>query len=401
MASYKFEVVQPDGKDRKGTIEAASREAAITELRAGGNLIVSVDLASALNKDLNISIGKAVKPRELSIFCRQFQSVLNAGVTVMEALSMLAKQTPNRAFRTAIEEVRDTVQRGETLAEAMGQHPKIFPELMIHMIAAGEASGSLDVAFDRVARQYEKDSHLAGLVKKSMVYPIILIIVIIAVVAIMMIKIVPTFTETFADLGIQLPWITRAVMATSDFFVHSWYFLLGGGVAVGFFVHELKRTERGAMFFGQLGLTLPLFGNLTIKSSSASLARTLSTLMASGISMVDSIGIIEKTIKNAVVREALKSAQKEVSEGVSLSIPLERSGVFPPMVYHMIRIGEETGNMEEMLDKISDYYDEEVEMATQALVAALEPMIIVVMAMLVVPIILAIMLPMFSMNSQF
>ncbi len=401
MASYNYEVVQPDGKDRKGTIEAASREAAITELRASGNLIVSLDLANALNKDLDINIGKVVKARELSVFCRQFQSVLNAGVTVMEALGMLAKQTSNRSFQAAIEDVRDTVQRGETLAEAMSQHPKVFPELMIHMVAAGEASGSLDVAFDRVAKQYEKDSHLAGMVKKSMVYPVILIIVIIGVVAIMMIKIVPTFTETFADIGVQLPWITRAVMGVSDFLVHSWYFIAGGAAVIGFLIHEVKKTERGAMFFGQLGLMLPLFGNLTVKSASASFARTLSTLMASGLSMMDSIGIIEKTIKNAVVRTALRNAQKEVSEGVPLSIPLERSGVFPPMVYQMVRIGEETGNMEEMLDKISDYYDEEVEMATQALVAALEPMIIIVMAMLVVPIILAIMLPMFSMNTQF
>ena len=401
MATYKYEVIQADGKHKKGTIEAANEDAAMMELRASGNFIVSVSLASVLEKDLEITIGRVVKPRELSIFCRQFESVLNAGVTVIEALDMLAEQTENKKFQHAIEEVRDSVQRGETLADAMAMHPKIFPELMIHMVAAGEASGSLDVAFNRIGLQMEKDSHLSGLIAKSMVYPIILIIVIIGVVFNMMTRIVPTFKETLESVDAELPGITIAVMKISDFLVNSWIWILGIVAVVIFVLNEVKKTEKGALFFGQLTLKLPLFGNLAIKSASASLARTLSTLMASGISMVDAVGIVEKTIKNAMVQQALKRAEKQVVEGIPLSEPLEESGVFPPMVYHMVRIGEETGNMEDMLDKISDYYDEEVEMATESLVAALEPMIIIVMAALVVPIILAVMMPMFNLYNAF
>lgn len=396
MATYKYEVIQEDGKPKKGTIEAPNEEAAMAELRASGNFIVSVTMASAFEKDLEINIGRVAKPRELSVFCRQFESVLNAGVTVIDALQMLAEQTSNKAFRNAIEQVRDSVQRGETLADSMAMHPKVFPELMIHMVAAGEASGSLDVSFNRIGLQMEKDARLAGVIAKSMVYPIILIVVIIAVVFILMTNVVPTFAEVLNEESAQLPGITVAVLATSDFLVHSWYWFAIGLVVLIIFLRAFSKTERGALLFGQLALHLPLFGNLTIKTACASLTRTLSTLMATGIPMIDSVGIVEKTIKNAMVRQTIKRAQKQVAEGVPLSDPLEDSGVFPPMVYHMIRIGEDTGNLEEMLDKIAAYYDEEVLAATEGLVAALEPAIIIVMAITVVPIILAVLMPMFS-----
>ena len=400
MASYKYEIVGADGKKQKGTIEAASQDAAVSELQTGGGFVVSIAKAGALEKDINIQIGKPVKTRELSVFCRQFQSVLQAGVTVVEALEMLAGQTENKYFKRTLEEVREAVQKGDTLANAMSLHPKVFPELLIHMVSAGEASGSLEVAFDRVGKQFEKDARVSGMVVKSMIYPIILIAVIIVVVIVMMVKIVPTFTEAFDMLdGAQLPGITLAVMAVSDFLMHKWWILLGIVAAVAIFIHAFKRTEMGAYFFGKLALKLPLFGNLTIKSASANLNRTMSTLMAAGISVVDALKIVEKIVKNAIVQRALKQAQADVMEGRQLSQSLKESEVFPPMVYQMIHIGEETGSMEPMMDKISDYYEEEVENATESLMAALEPMIIIVMAIVVVPIILAIMMPMLTIQN--
>lgn len=396
MATYKYEIIQSNGKSRHGTLESPNLESAAAELKEGGNLVVSLALAGALSKDVEIHIGKAVKPRELSVFCRQFQSVLHAGVTVIAALEMLAEQTENKTFQKTITEVRDSVQKGETLADAVGEHPKIFPDIMIHMIAAGEASGSLEQTFDRLAGHFEKDAHLKALVGKSMIYPIVLIVVIIAVVAIMMIKIVPTFTATFDELDAELPAITLAVMGVSDFLVNRGYIILLIAVAAVFLIREVKKTEKGALFFGKMGLKLPLFGKLTIKTAAARLTRTLSTLMNSGIKMVDAIRIVGEIMTNEAVKRVMFKAEEDVTHGIPLSKPLEESGVFPPMVYHMIGIGEETGNMEEMLDKIADYYDEEVEMATQSLVAALEPLIIIVMALVVVPIILAVMMPMFS-----
>lgn len=396
MASYKYEIIGPDGKAKSGTIEAASMEVATAELKAGGGVVVSITRANAFNKDLEIHIGKAVSVRELSVFCRQFESVLNAGVTVIEALNMLAEQTENKQFRAALEVVRDSVQKGETLSHAMGQHPKIFPDLMVRMIEAGETSGGLDKAFNRVGSQFEKEAHLKGLIIKSAIYPIILVIVIIVIVAIMMIKIVPTFTESFDEVGGQLPGITRAVMGVSDFFVHSWYFMVLGVAAFVVFIKALQKTENGALFLGRLGLHLPLVGQLNIKTASARMTRTLSTLMGSGIQLVDALHLVTDMMSNEIVKRVLRKAEEEVTHGIPLSKPLADSEVFPPMVYHMIEIGEETGNMEDMLDKIAEYYDEEVEMATQTLLAAMEPMIIIIMALVVVPIVLAIMMPMYS-----
>ena len=388
MASYKYEVVGADGKPKTGTIEAVNMEVASAELKSGGNTIVSIARANAFNKDLEIHIGKAVSVREMSVFCRQFESVLNAGVTVVEALDMLSEQTENKPFANAIAEVRDSVQRGETLAVAMAEHPKIFPNLMVQMVAAGESSGGLDKAFSRVGSQFEKEAHLKGLIIKSAIYPVILILVIIVVVAIMMIKIVPTFTAQFDEVGGKLPGITLAVMAVSDFFVHSWYFLVAIIAGIAIFI--------GAHILGKFILKVPLVGPLSIKTASSRMTRTLSTLMGSGVQLVDALGLVTEMMGNAVVKQALKDATEEVSRGIPLSKPLADSGVFPPMVYHMIEIGEETGNMEDMLDKVAAYYDEEVESATEALLAAMEPLIIIVMAVVVVPIVLAIMMPMYS-----
>ncbi len=396
MASYKYEVVGADGKPKTGTIEAVNMEVASAELKSGGNTIVSITRANAFNKDLEIHIGKAVSVREMSVFCRQFESVLNAGVTVVEALDMLSEQTENKPFANAIAEVRDSVQRGETLAVAMAEHPKIFPNLMVQMVAAGESSGGLDKAFSRVGSQFEKEAHLKGLIIKSAIYPVILILVIIVVVAIMMIKIVPTFTEQFDEVGGKLPGITLAVMGVSDFFVHSWYFIVAIIAGIAIFIHAWKKTESGAHILGKFILKVPLVGPLSIKTASSRMTRTLSTLMGSGVQLVDALGLVTEMMGNAVVKQALKDATEEVSRGIPLSKPLADSGVFPPMVYHMIEIGEETGNMEDMLDKVAAYYDEEVESATEALLAAMEPLIIIVMAVIVVPIVLAIMMPMYS-----
>ena len=396
MASYKYEVVGADGKTKTGTIEAMNMEVASAELKSGGNTIISIARATAFNKDLEIHIGKAVSVREMSVFCRQFESVLNAGVTVVEALDMLTEQTENKQFANAIAEVRDSVQRGETLAVAMAEHPKIFPGLMVQMIAAGESSGGLDQAFSRVGGQFEKEAHLKGLIIKSAIYPVILIIVIIAIVAIMMIKIVPSFTAQFDEVGGTLPWITRAVMSISDFFVHSWYIIIGVVAGIAIFINAWKKTESGARIFGKFILKVPMVGKLSIKTASARMTRTLSTLMGSGIQLVDALGLVADMMSNEIVKQALKDAREEVSRGIPLSKPLADSGVFPPMVYHMIEIGEETGNMEDMLDKVAAYYDDEVEMTTQSLLAAMEPLIIIVMALIVVPIVLAIMMPMYS-----
>lgn len=400
MAIYKYELIQSNGKKKKGTIEAPTREAAEAELKIGGSTIVSLAPAGAMSKDIEIHIGKVVKPREMSVFCRQFESVLNAGVTAVDALDMLATQTKNKSFKKALVDIRDRVQKGESLGEAMMNYPKIFPEMMVQMVIAGEASGSLEVAFGRMAVYFEKSAKLSGQITKALIYPIILILVIIVVVVVMMVKIVPTFTATFDELDAKLPAITLFVMAVSGVFQHYWFIMLAVVIALAIFFSFFRKTDAGARIIGWIMIHAPLFGNLTVKNASAQFASTLSTLMAAGINMVDAVEIVQKIIGNQLIKNAMIKAHKDVQIGIPLSKPLEESGVFPPMVYQMVQIGEETGKMEDMLDKISSYYDEEVAEATAALMAAMEPLIIIVMAVVVVPIVLAIMLPMYSMYDQ-
>jgi type IV pilus assembly protein PilC len=399
VAQYNYVAIEKDGKEKKGSIEAANIEAAKSSLKADGLLPISVSEPNLLNKDINISIGAAVKPRELGVFCRQFQSILEAGIPVTNALQMLGEQTENKAFAKAIEETRLSVEKGETLAGAMQANPKIFPSMLINMIEAGEATGNLEVSFERMAVQFEKESRLKAMVAKAMVYPVILIVVIIGVVLLMMVKIVPTFISTFDDIGGELPAITKAVMAVSNFLVHTWYYLLIALVVLVVAYRMFAATEKGAIFLGRLALKVPLFGPLNIKTASARLTRTLSTLLASGISLNTATELSAKQMSNRVVQRVMESAKDDVERGVPLSRPIQASGIFPPMVYHMLQIGEETGNMETMLDRVADYYDEEVEMATEALTSAMEPLLIIMMAVIVVPIILAILMPMFSIYS--
>jgi type IV pilus assembly protein PilC len=399
MAVYKYEIIDPNGKHKKGTIDANDELTARQTLKTDGSTLVSIAMAGALDKEVSISFGAPVKPKELAVFCNMFKSILAAGVTIIEALGMLAEQTENKKFKAVIEEVHDDVQKGETLSSAFAKHPKFFPEMMVQMANAGEASGSLETSFERLTTHFEKDAHLKALVAKSMVYPIILICVIVGVVILMMTVIVPQFTSTFDEIGAELPGITKAVMGVSDFIIHWWWLALIIIVAIVVFLKAFKKTERGALLFGRIMLRMPLFGPLSVKTAAARFTRTLSTLISSGMALVEAIHITGKIMTNAVVQAAMVKAEEDVTQGFPLSVPLMESDVFPIMVPQMVKIGEETGSLDEMLSKIANYYDEEVEIATEALVAAMEPLIIIVMAGTVVPIILAVLMPMFSLYS--
>ncbi len=357
MPQFKYVAVERNGNEKKGNLEAPNIEAAKMMLRNEGKIPLSIEEPNLLNRDINFSIGNPVKPRELAVFCKQFESILQAGVTAINALQMLSEQTENKVFQKSIKEVQIAVEKGETLAEAMAEQKKVFPSILINMVAAGESSGSLETAFKRMAIHFEKDAKIKASVGKAMIYPSIILIVIIAVVGFMMTVIIPKFMESFEQMNMQLPALTLAVMAISHFFQKYWYMMILAVIAIVVGAQQFKKTEAGALFFGRLGLKLPLFGNLTIKSASARLTRTLSTLLGAGITMVDGVEIVAKIMTNEIVKRVMLDAVEEVQRGVPLSQPLEDSGVFPPMVYHMTKIGEETGNMEDMLDTIANYYE--------------------------------------------
>lgn len=397
MTSYSYLVINKSGKEIKGSLEAANEEKARAILKAEGYLLVSLEKQNLLSKDININFGKQVRPRELSIFCRQFVSILSAGVSIVNALDMLHQQTENKALSLAIREVQTSVEKGENLADAMREQKKIFPTMLTNMVQAGEVSGDLETVFERMAIQFEKETKLKAQIKKAMIYPMIVGIVAVAVVVLMMIVVIPNFMTMFADMNIEMPFMTRLVIGISDFLREQWYLVVLVIVAFITIFQLFKKSPTGEKALGLLVYKLPIFGKFIQKSISARLARTMSTLLAAGIPMIEVLDITARTMDNVIAREALILAKEDVAKGLPLSVPLRNAGIFPPMVYQMTKVGEETGNIESMLEKVADYYDEEVEIAAQSITAVIEPMIIVVLALVVGVIIMAILQPMLAM----
>lgn len=397
MASYGYEALNSAGKEIKGSVEADNIEAARQALKKQGIQVISIRPQSALTKDINIKVGGYPKPRDMSVFCRQFVSMTKAGVTISEALKMLTEQTENDRLREAAEGVRVSVEKGETLASSLAMYPKIFPSLMVHMVEAGEASGSLDVALERMATQFEKSAKTSSMVKKAMIYPIAVCIVALAVVVVMLVVVIPNYATMFDSLGTELPALTKMVQAASNFIITKWFILVPAIIAIVVLVKMFAETDTGIHFFDKIKLSIPAFKNLEIKTASAQMARTLSTLLAAGVPLVDAVDIVSNVMSNVYFKEALQDCKNEIIIGQPLSRPLEQSGLFPPMVYHMTRIGEETGATEEMLAKQADYYEEEVEAAVASLMAAMEPVIIIVLAVIVLVLVGACMMPMLTM----
>ena len=342
-------------------------------------------------------MGGYPKPRDMSVFCRQFVSMTKAGVTISEALKMLTEQTENDRLREAAEGVRVSVEKGETLASSLAMYPKIFPSLMVHMVEAGEASGSLDVALERMATQFEKSAKTSAMVKKAMIYPVAVCIVALAVVVVMLVVVIPNYATMFESLGTDLPALTKVVQAASNFIITKWFILVPAIIAVVVLIKMFAETDTGIHFFDKLKLSIPAYKNLEVKTASAQMARTLSTLMAAGVPLVDAVEIVSNVMPNVYFKEALQDCKNEIIIGQPLSKPLEQCGLFPPMVYHMTRIGEETGATEEMLAKQADYYEEEVEAAVASFMAAMEPVIIIVLAAIVLVLVGACLMPMMTM----
>ncbi len=399
MPGFSYVAVDKRGKEKRGSLEAETRERALEQLKAEGLIPVSVREQGALNKEIDFSIGKKVKPRDLSVFCRQFVSITQAGVPMKEALQMLSEQTENKWLKRAISEVLLNVEKGNTLADSMRSQPDIFPPMLVNMVEAGEQSGSLEMAFSRMAVHFEKEAKLKATIKKATIYPIILVIAAIGVIAVMLLFVIPIFIDMFADLDIEMPAITMFVMNSSKWMTSHWYVVLAIIVGVVVAYKLIYRTTQGRLTIDRIKMKMPLFGKLTVKTACSQFARTMSTLLMSGISTIDALETTSKIVNNIHYTNAMLKAREEVMKGVPLSEPLEASGIFPPMVYHMTGIGEETGNVEEMLEKMADYYDEEVEMTTQSVLAAMEPIIILFMALIIGTLVIAVISPIASMYS--
>ena len=395
MPAYAYEAVDKMGKRKKGNIEATTPDRAQSMLKGEGLIPLKVSEQSFMNKDINIG-GSGVSKKDLSVFCRQFVSILNAGVPIVDAMGMMEDQTENKRLKKALGDVKNDIAKGETFANALRAQGSTFPSMMINMVEAGEASGSIDVSLDRMATQFEKDTKLGAMVKKALIYPIVIVCVAIIVMIVMMAFVIPNFMEMFKDMDTKMPALTLAVMAAADFFKAYWYLIVGILIILVILLKVFSASQFGTELLAKAAITLPGIKNFTIKTSSSRLARTLATLTSSGISMIDALDISSKTMTNWIFRQAVIEAKEEVKKGVPLSEPLRRAGIFPPMVIHMTKIGEETGDMESMLTKMADYYDEEVEGATAGLMAVMEPVIILVIAVFVGLLVGACVMPMLS-----
>ena len=398
MATYEYIAVDKMGKQKKGTMEAQNEDRVKEFVKNEGLIPISVKEQNFLNKDISFG-NKKVKARDLSVFCRQFNSILAAGVTILNALQMLSEQTENKTLREVTKEVQIDEEKGESLSSAMSKHRETFPPLLIHMVEAGEASGSLEIAFERMAIQFEKQAKVQGQVKKAITYPIVVICVAIIVVIVMLVVVFPQFKDMFDSLGSVLPPITKVVIAMSNFVKNFWWLLIILLSLVVLGIQTFRKTPNGQLFFSRLALRVPVVNQLTVKSASATFARTMSTLLAAGIPLVNGVEIVSKIIGNVIVKDALSGTVDEIKRGVPLSVPLRESEVFPPMVHQMTRIGEETGNVEGMLEKVADYYEEEVEVTTASMTALLEPMIIIVLGVIILFILLAIYSPILGLYS--
>ena len=397
MATWGYVAVDKSGKEVKGSRDADNREQVTRDLKNQGLIVLELNEQSMLTKDISFDFGGKPTPRDLAVFCRQFASITRAGVTIIQTLNMLAEQTENVKLQKALYAVRADVEKGESFADSLSQHDNVFPELLVQMARAGEASGSLETAMERMAIQFEKSAKTQALVKKAMIYPIVVALVAVAVVIVMLVFVIPRYVDMFEELGAELPAITRAVVAMSNFIKNYWFILFPAIFLAVFAIKTFAKTNAGKHLFGKLALKIPAIQNLVVKSASSQMARTLSTLLTAGVPLVEAVDIVADTMGNIWFKEALKGAVEQIMIGVPMSQPLQSCGLFPPMVYHMVRIGEEAGSTEDMLNKLADYYEEEVEMAVQSLMAAMEPMIIIVLACVVGVLIGAVMAPMVTM----
>ena len=396
MPGYVYRAIGPDGKEKKGNITATNQDQAASKLKADGLIVMKLEPESALNKEITFGT-PSVKARDYAVFCRQFVAILKAGVSAINALQMMSEQTENKALKAASIGLVDDLGKGETLSGAMKKQ-KVFPSIFVNLVAAGEATGSLETAFERMAIQFEKEAKLKAIIKKATIYPVIVLIVAVGVIIAMMTFVIPNFMAMFEDIDVELPATTRAVVAMSDFVVAYWWLI---GIVVIAIVIGLKvygQTIGGRTLFGTLKLKLPGMGQLQTKTNCATFARTLSTLLRAGVPMLESLEITGNSMDgNILFQRAVYQARDQVGNGVSLSKPIKMCGLFPPMVVHMISIGEETGELENMLENIAEYYEEEVAEATEQMMAVMEPLIIIILAVVVGGIIMAILQPMLTM----
>jgi len=394
MPIFNYTARTLSGELQSGSIDLPSENDVVAHLRKNRMIVVKVQQAP---KDIKFSFGASISTRDIVIFTRQFATMINSGLPLVQALDILSEQSENPALKGVTKAVVYDVESGHTLADALRKHPKAFTDLYVNMVAAGEAGGILDTILLRLATFMEKNDALVRKVKGAMIYPSVIFSVAGICVVVLLIFVIPVFQRMFAEAGGTLPMPTRVVVAASDFLQNFWWALGGIGVAIWFSVKRYYATSSGKLNLDKLMLAMPILGDVLRKSAVSRFTRTLGTLIASGVSILDGLEITAKTAGNRVIHDAVMESRNSIAGGETIAAPLQKSKVFPPMVISMIAVGEQTGGLDEMLSKIADFYDEEVDAAVSNLLAAMEPVMIVALGGIVGGMIIAMYLPIFSM----
>lgn len=395
MPAFTYTGRTRSGAPISGEMEAPDREAVIAQLRKQ-NIMTTAVKPKSRNIQIKLPFGNKVKEKTVGIFTRQFATMIDAGLPLVQCLEILGTQQDNKVFQQVIFQLRTDVEGGSTYAAALRKHPRVFSELYANMVEAGEAGGILDTILNRLATYIEKAASLKSKVKGAMIYPIAILVVAMAVVLILLLFAIPTFAKMFKEMGVPLPLPTRIVIALSNLLRATWYLMLGGFIGAFFGFRILYQRRKFRKQVHAVLLKVPLFGNLLRKVAVAKFTRTLGTLISSGVPILDGLDITARTAGNLVVEEAIMKTRASISEGKTISEPLKATGIFPPMVVQMIGVGEQTGALDSMLNKIADFYDEEVDTAVSNLTAMIEPVFIVVLGGIVGGVAVAMYLPIFK-----
>ena len=408
MATYKFEAMDTSGGEVKDSIEAPNEEEAQQKIRSMGYFVTRLtEVAQKKKKDKGkkaagsrkkgkvMTIG-GVSVKQLVTFTRQFSTLQDAGLPVLRSLKILEGQMKPGTLKNALIDVVDDVESGSTLSEAFGKHPKCFDRLYVNMVKAGEAGGALEVILRRLAEFKEKAQSLARRIKGAMVYPCVVIFVAVAILSFIMIFIIPKFEKIFEDFRMKLPWITEMLIATSRWFVRFWYVLPLFPVAIWLILKLIRLNRAGAYILDKIKLSLPVSGQIVEKTVVARTMRTLGTLIASGVPILEALSIVKETAMNVVFEEAYTRVYESIREGETIAQPMKESRLVDDMVVNMIDVGEETGDLDSMLNKIADVYDEEVDVLVESLISLLEPIMIVVLGFIVGTIVIALFMPLLA-----
>jgi type IV pilus assembly protein PilC len=397
--TYAYKVRDKQGKVVEGSLDAESQQLLVAKLRSMGYTPIDVkeQRTEQLSRDISIpGLSNRIKLKDVSVFSRQFATMINSGLSLLRALYILAEQTESKPLAAIVNEVRIDVEKGSSLSAALSKHPKAFSRLYVSMVKAGEVGGVLDSVLVRLADTIEKQVELRRKVKSAMTYPVVVAVLVLLIVTAMLLFIIPMFKGLYTELGGELPLPTKILIDISSFCKKFWYlvFVLEIGAVVGF--RRWISSEEGRKKWDSIKLRVPIFGQLVQKTALARFSRTLSALVRSGVPILESLDIVAETAGNHVVATAVRDAQSGVKQGEGLAARLEHHAVFPPMVVQMMAVGEETGAVDEMLDKIADFYDQEVEATVNALTSLIEPLLIVVMGGAVGGMVIALYMPMFN-----